>query len=360
MVVSGSTHQFSLKSNCSPQLNHFTSAQVRNQEIFKIYQEENSCDFIGAGEGSAKFEKRLQREARYFELQMAHNQNQYQHWSGYSIEPLYNSTGNALSSGYPSRRSPARSPMPIPCISPSPPKSLSSSPREHKDSHHSAAHSGSLPGSTGSSGGHSSRKLDSIFRHLVKWSSPHKDKDKKHHETLSTSPPSTGEYSSPRKGSLGSSRPIAVDSHLRSHHHHNYYSDYCRARAGSTGGRRRLSSDSYDGEEEPEAELDEEALSDALLPVSRLRSKSLDIDTTRKYLRNRRLSGDIQSRVKDSSQTHHTYTIYESIIQEGGSLFESVCILQCILALCHRKGFTLTGIMNFAVLSANYTVVSTW
>jgi len=49
---------------------------------------------------------------------------------------------------------------------------------------------------------------------------------------------------------------------------------------------------------------------------SRARSRSLDLNNERRALRRRRFSEN-HERAQDNSQTHKTYTIYESIIQEG-------------------------------------------
>ena len=129
--------------------------------------------------------------------------------------------------------------------------------------------SSSAPGGSSPSNSHHDghRKFEDIFRNLIKWGSPNKHNHKDH-------------------GKESSSKPADP--------------------AGSSS-----SSNDYEDDQDVQG---------------RSRSKSLDIYTSR-MLRSRRLSGDVpSSRPKDISQTHQTYTIYESIIQEG-EYYYLFCIL---------------------------------
>ena len=105
------------------------------------------------------------------------------------------------------------------------------------------------------------RKFEDIFRNLIKWGSPSK---------------------------------------YHSHHNNNN-------NASSSP------STTSNGTAQAHSSMDEDV-------QGRARSRSLDINytTPKRILRRRRLSGDPESvKPPDISQTHQTYTIYESIIQEG-------------------------------------------
>ncbi|CAG7719191.1 unnamed protein product [Allacma fusca] len=107
------------------------------------------------------------------------------------------------------------------------------------------------------------RKFEDIFRSLIKWGSP--SKHSSHHGSNSNSSSASAQVSgkgSPQPNQANNSTPEDDDIPWRG------------------------------------------------------RSRSLDIYTSR-VLRRRRHSGDGPEKPKDLSQTHQTYTIYESIIQEG-------------------------------------------
>ena len=223
------------------------------------------------------------------ELQMAHRQDHHQHWSGYNSTAGYYSNGTYHPPAVVGRRSPARSPI---ILSPSPPSILlSSSPRAEKET------------TSSSPGGHGSRKLDNIFRHLVKWGSPHhKDKDKDLKQNRASPTRATGSSSGK------STNPIAGNSKPRS----SYY-DHSERPASSAEHRGYFDDDEEEDEDSNSYDQEDESTEQQ----NRGRSKSLDLVTARYMLRRRRFSENIPTRVKDTSQTHRTYTIYESIIQDG-------------------------------------------
>jgi hypothetical protein len=226
---------------------------------------------------------------------MAHSQH-HQHWSGYNSTVGYFSNGTYHPGVGTGRRSPAKSPI---VLSPISPPTLSCSPREEGKGGHNN-HVSSSPG------GHASRKIDNIFRHLVKWGSPHHHKDKES-KSSRASPTSAATISNSKASS--SSKPIAVN--YKPSYQYNY------GDSPEPRGRGYFDDDDEEEEEHNDEYHEEDPHSTA---QNRGRSKSLDVVTTRYNLRRRRFSENIPTRAQDTSQTQRTYTIYESIIRDGSYL----------------------------------------